>query len=70
MRPQSLFALVALSCLSAGPALHAEGRAQGISPLPAGPWGTLEYYEVPLECPSGYLEAYTIPSQQTEWRFK
>ncbi len=34
-----------------------------------GPWGQLEYYEVPLECPDTYLDYLVLPSQQIEWSY-
>ncbi|MAS91943.1 MAG: hypothetical protein CMO55_02005 [Verrucomicrobiales bacterium] len=35
----------------------------------SGPWGQVEYYEIPLPPPDESLDLITIPSQQTEWIF-
>jgi hypothetical protein len=40
------------------------------STAPPGPWGQLEYYEVPLEFPIELLSNLTVPSQYTEWIFQ
>ncbi len=36
---------------------------------PAGPWGVMEYYRVPLEAPEEYLRLLSVPSQRAEWDF-
>jgi len=37
--------------------------------LPPGPWGTLEYFPIPLACPPASLAYMPTPSQQVEWVF-
>ena len=41
-----------------------------VSIAPEGPWGQLEFYEVPLEFPTELLTNLTIPSQYVEWIFE
>jgi hypothetical protein len=38
-----------------------------VSVLPPGPWGSLEYYRIPLTCPSDSLANLRTPSQRVEW---
>ncbi len=57
--------LTAAGSLSADPPLRVR---EVIKPTP-GPWGTLEYYRIPLDVPERYLPFLTTPSQRTEWVF-
>jgi hypothetical protein len=41
-----------------------------VSIAPEGPWGQLEFYEVPLEFPTEILSSFVIPSQYVEWVFE
>lgn len=59
------------------PALSQRVGAQGesvepvakrqVSIAPDGPWGKLEFFEVPLEFPTETLSSFAIPSQNVEW---
>jgi hypothetical protein len=40
-----------------------------VTMLPAGPWGSLEYFSIPLTCPPESLAFLRTPSQQVEWCF-
>ncbi len=44
-------------------------RPKPVTTLPAGPWGSLEYYTIPLTCPPSSLAHLRVPSQQVEWCF-
>jgi hypothetical protein len=41
-----------------------------VSIAPEGPWGQLEFYEIPLEFPTEILSSFAIPSQYVEWVFQ
>lgn len=40
-----------------------------VKELPPGPWGSLEYFSIPLSCPPASLAFLRTPSQQVEWCF-
>ena len=48
----------------------APGRnLRSVTALPPGPWGSLEYFSIPLACPPETLAYLRTPSQQVEWCF-
>ncbi len=53
----------------AGPGQDSLPQRQ-INIAPEGPWGQLEYYEVPLEFPAELLTNLSVPSQYVEWIFQ
>lgn len=77
MKPSYAFFLLCPLFVAFQPlsAQEAEGAA---SPAPQrqlaiateGPWGQLEYYEVPLEFPAEHLANLSTPSQYVEWIFQ
>lgn len=64
--------LLSISLLSFAPSLlpaDTNPRPREIIRSEPGPWGQIEYYEVPLECPESYIDYLVIPSQQIEWTY-
>jgi len=53
---------------SSSPPISTTRKREVIKATP-GPWGSLEYYQIPLECPREYLNFLTTPSQQVAWHF-
>lgn len=43
-------------------------RQRSVEVSPPGPWGTLEFYQIPLSLPPEHIPLLRIPSQQTVWR--
>ncbi len=54
---------------AAGPSSAETLRTREVIKPPPGPWGSLEYYRIPLDAPEHYLQFLTTPSQQVEWAF-
>lgn len=72
--PSLLLLAMLISALS--PRAGAQGESvepvakRQVSIAPDGPWGNLEFFEVPLEFPTEILTNFAIPSQYVEWVFQ
>jgi hypothetical protein len=59
--------LLSVSASADDPATTVLSRARELEVSAPGPWGTLEFYQIPLSIPRSYLPLLRTPSQQTEW---